>query len=42
MIFSSGAYRCVISIAVTLGFGFILGFRITATPLSAAMGRRRT
>ena len=32
------AIRYVISIAVTLGFGFILGFRITATPFSAAMG----
>ncbi len=32
------AIRYVISIAVTLGFGFILGFRIEATPFSAAMG----
>jgi oleandomycin transport system permease protein len=32
------AIRYVISIAVTLGFGFILGFRIEATPLSAALG----
>jgi oleandomycin transport system permease protein len=32
------AIRYVISIAVTLGFGFILGFRITASPLSAVMG----
>jgi oleandomycin transport system permease protein len=32
------AVRYVISIAVTLGFGFILGFRIEATPLAAAMG----
>jgi oleandomycin transport system permease protein len=32
------AIRYVISIAVTLGFGFILGFRIEASPLSAAMG----
>ena len=28
----------MISIAVTLGFGFILGFRIEASPFSAAMG----
>ena len=32
------AIRYVISIAVTLGFGFVLGFRIEASPLSAAMG----
>jgi ABC transporter DrrB family efflux protein len=32
------AIRYVISIAVTLGFGFILGFRIEANPLAAAMG----
>jgi oleandomycin transport system permease protein len=32
------AIRYVISIAVTLGFGMILGFRIEATPLAAAMG----
>ena len=32
------AIRYVISIAVTLGFGFILGFRIETSPLSAAMG----
>ena len=32
------AIRYVISIAVTLGFGMILGFRIEATPFSAAMG----
>jgi ABC transporter DrrB family efflux protein len=32
------AVRYVISIAVTLGFGMILGFRIQATPLAAAMG----
>jgi oleandomycin transport system permease protein len=32
------AIRYVISIAVTLGFGFILGFRIEASPFSAAMG----
>ena len=30
--------RYVISVAVTLGFGMILGFRITASPLSAAAG----
>ena len=32
------AIRYVISIAVTLGFGMILGFRIETTPFSAAMG----
>jgi oleandomycin transport system permease protein len=30
--------RYVISVAVTLGFGMILGFRITTSPLAAAMG----
>jgi oleandomycin transport system permease protein len=32
------AIRYVISIAVTLGFGMILGFRIETTPFSAALG----
>jgi hypothetical protein len=35
MIFPSGAYRYVISIAVTLGFGFILGSRIRGRSASA-------
>ncbi|HEX6527672.1 MAG TPA: ABC transporter permease [Streptosporangiaceae bacterium] len=30
--------RYAISVAITLGFGMILGFRITATPLAAAAG----
>src|ERR1700744_4040512 len=30
--------RYVISVAITLGFGMILGFRITASALSAAAG----
>jgi oleandomycin transport system permease protein len=30
--------RYMTSVAVTLGFGMILGFRITASPLSAAAG----
>jgi oleandomycin transport system permease protein len=30
--------RYVISIAVSLGFGFVLGFRIKASPMSAALG----
>ncbi len=30
--------RYLISVAVTLGFGMILGFRIVTTPLAAAMG----
>src|SRR5580704_11878652 len=30
--------RYVISVAVTLGFGMLLGFRITTSPLSAAAG----
>ena len=32
------AVRYVISIAVSLGFGFVLGFRIKASPTSAVMG----
>jgi oleandomycin transport system permease protein len=30
--------RYMMSVAITLGFGMILGFRITASPLSAAAG----
>ncbi len=30
--------RYVISVAVTLGFGMVLGFRIQASPLAAALG----
>jgi oleandomycin transport system permease protein len=30
--------RYMISVAITLGFGFILGFRVTASPLSAFAG----
>ncbi|MBV9450690.1 MAG: ABC transporter permease [Streptosporangiaceae bacterium] len=30
--------RYAISVAITLGFGMILGFRVTATPLAAAAG----
>src|SRR5205807_4863628 len=30
--------RYVISVAITLGFGFILGFRVTTNPLSAVAG----
>ena len=30
--------RYLISVAVTLGFGFVLGFRIQTTPLAAALG----
>jgi oleandomycin transport system permease protein len=32
------AVRYVISIAVSLGFGFVLGFRIKGSPMSAAVG----
>ena len=30
--------RYIMSVAITLGFGMLLGFRIKATPLAAAMG----